>query len=305
MPHNSYPRGNPERLHVNSFGVEYSLPKEGAEPGRLNEDVTLVDNNKMVYAVFDGAGGHKEPYVAASTVAEAVRANLRGAPRVMTLAEAVNDTRTVLLAAHDKLTAYSVHTYRRYPGDWPRTTGVVLRIFETPDGKKIGFVAHCGDSRLYRLRRVWSEAARTDMVTIEQLTLDHSPRNTWDNQRLFARITSRKEMRALTPDQLSQFNDNYTITEALGAPRQSPGIRIGRLGMREGDVLLLTTDGIHNNVPDYEMCRIFETYEDVGEGLAILARQARALSRLGTKVYPRSKPDDMSGVAVVVRFALS
>lgn len=303
MPHESRPGGSHERLLVNSFGVEYSLPKEGAEPGRKNEDVTLADDKAMVYAVFDGAGGHNEPYVASSMAAEVVRANLRGAPRVTTFTEALDSTRMVLLAAHDELTTYSAHTYRKHPGAWPRTTGVVLRIFETPDGKKRGVVAHCGDSRLYRFRRVWSEVARTDVVTIEQLTLDHSPGNTWDNQRLFARISSRKEMKGLTPGQLSQFNNNYTITEALGAPGKAPDIRVGRLGMRDGDVLLLTTDGIHDNVPDYEMCRIFETYEDVGEGLAILARQARALSRLDRKVYPRSKPDDMSGVAVVVRFA--
>jgi len=95
----------------------------------------------------------------------------------------------------------------------------------------------------------------------------------------------------------------FTITEALGAPRQSPDIRIGRLSMHDGDVLLLTTDGIHDNVPDQEMEKIFATYDRIDDGLEALANRAQDLSRLGKKVYPRSKRDDISGVAVVVRFA--
>lgn len=304
MSYEPRPGGSPERLLLAPFGVEYSLARELTEPGRINEDVTLVDDTAMVYAVFDGAGAHAEPYRAAITMAKNVRVNFYEVPRMVSLDEAVASTRNALLVGHDALTAYSAHTYADL-AEWPRATGVVLRLFETPEGRKRGIVAHCGDSRLYRLRRIWSERARAEVVDIKQLTLDHSPGNTWEDQRLFARIASRKGMKQLTSQQLRLFADNYTITEAFGSPGLDPDIRIGRLSVRDGDVFLLTTDGIHDNVPDQEMEEIFATYDRIDKGLEALANRAQDLSRLGKKVYPRSKRDDMSGVAVAVRLAVA
>ncbi len=81
-------------------------------------------------------------------------------------------------------------------------------------------ILHCGDSRLYRLRE----------GQLVQLTTDHC---------------------------MVQGNGSYTLTRALGMDTELK-VDYQQRSLREGDLLLFTTDGIHDYLKQHELHQLLE-----------------------------------------------
>ncbi len=190
-----------------------------------NEDSFGFDLRLGVFVVCDGMGGHAAGEVASKIAVDAVLsyfrekeplaadASLVDAPLgAQMLSDAVNKANESILEYADGHKAAS----------GMGTTLVAARFF---DGKFT--IAHVGDSRIYLLR----EGA------LVQLTEDHSL------------VMEQVRRGVLTMDEAKKSAAQHIITRALGTEDNMPA-DLAEFPAQEGDILLLTTDGVLRHLED-------------------------------------------------------
>lgn len=219
-----------------------------SEIGRREENqdaaATVQAGKWLVAGVFDGLGGHSGGRVAAQTACEAA---MRAEGEPLNRLEAANQA---VLGKQEEIDQRSM-----------RTTAVLLMV----DGEN-ALWAHCGDSRLYRMR---------DGVAL-QLTLDHSVPQALVRQGEIA------------PEDIRFHEDRARLTRALGIP----DVRISAAedGAMPGDRYLLCSDGFWEPVLEEEMLRCMEAAFDPADWLQRMAR------RIEQAKDP--KQDNLTAVAV-------
>jgi len=203
-----------------------------------NEDSYGYDQRLGVFVVCDGMGGHAAGEVASKIAVDSVLgyfrdqepmaadASLIDAPiGARLLADAVNKANESILQYADENEATA----------GMGTTLVAVRFCE---GKFT--IAHVGDSRIYLLRE----------GELVQLTEDHS----------FVMEQVRRGV--LTIQEAKQSSAQHIITRALGTGDDSPP-DLAEFPAQEGDLLLLTTDGIIRHVSDEEIKTILSQIPSV------------------------------------------
>jgi len=212
----------------------------------VNEDRVLlldaVGHGAALYAVADGLGGHAGGDVASTLAVETLETQVR-----------------LLLGQHISPAEALVEAFRRAnaaiyagaqgpdrPGMATTCTAVLLQRGEV-------IVAHVGDSRAYLLRGPQTR----------QLTIDHS---------LAGELARHGE---LADGDVRNHAQRHVLTRALGTAREVE-IDSAPEPLRPGDVLVLTTDGLHNAVPPAEIGRVVRTARDLDEACRVLVGLANA-----------------------------
>jgi protein phosphatase len=103
-------------------------------------------------------------------------------------------------------------------------------------------IAHVGDSRAYLLRG----------GVLHQLTRD---------QTLKTLLVERGQ---LTPEQAGEFQHNNIILQALGH-KGGVEVDLGWVGLCQGDVLLVCSDGLYGCVPDERIAQTLSAGGDLGQ----------------------------------------
>jgi PPM family protein phosphatase len=213
---------------------------------RGNEDSYLTDSARGIFLVADGMGGHAAGEVASSLAARAVAATLAHVMKEEPSAD--QDLPAALRAAFQASWNEIVQCCRDDPrkeGMGTTLTACLLR----PDGAS--WIGHIGDSRAYRLRG----------GHLEQLTRDH----TWVQREVDA---GRLEANAAESHPFS-----HILTRVLSADLP-PEPDILAVDIRPGDLLLLSSDGMHGLVPDPEMQQILSLDSPLPERLDSLIQRA-------------------------------
>ena len=183
-----------------------------------SEDACFVDEEKQIFAVFDGAGGEEGARLASQTAAR-------------TLAEITRDE-SVEIQNFTDLT-WALNRINRAVINEPDagySTGVIAKISEGEEGKELHFVS-VGDSRLYLVHG----------DKIEQITTDDSVTET-DLDR--AGISDPVRRRAFL---------DHGIKRSLG-PNFSVAYRnCGKRKVEGGDRLVLCSDGVTGDVEEDRM----------------------------------------------------
>jgi len=198
------------------FGVFQVSRKGGREK---NEDRMgyCYTRDSALFALADGMGGHPEGEMAAQIALQTLAAMFQTSakPRI---ADPMAFLREGIMAAHQQLLNYAAE---RKLDDTPRTT-VVACIAQGGQA----FWAHCGDSRLYWVRK-------GELVA---RTRDHSY----------------IELQEALGRQSDKVNRNVLFT-CLGSPGR-PMVDIqGPLPLSMGDRLLLCSDGLWSMVTDHSI----------------------------------------------------
>lgn len=173
-----------------------------------------------ILIVCDGMGGHEGGEIASRVACETLKAELEAA-------EGLNPPlhlRDALYKANAAVLAAATPAGGRDMG----TTAVVAWV----DGLRLWY-AWVGDSRLFHLR---------DGVRIGG-TKDHT------------RVQVMVDLGMLTEEEAQGHPEGHILMQALGggpAAQQSfePGITEESVDLRQGDVLILCTDGLHDLVPE-------------------------------------------------------
>ena len=183
----------------------------------VNQDDYYLDPDGRFFIVADGMGGHAGGQEASQLATEAIQAYLEqhwqsAAASEELLEQAIYEANQAILQDQQS------HPERSDMG----TTGVVVMFRQQQP-----WVAHVGDSRLYRMRG----------ATLEQITEDH----TW-----VARAMKAGE---LTSEQAKMHPWRHVLSQCLGR-KDLRLIEIQPLDVQAGDRLLLCSDGLTEELSD-------------------------------------------------------
>src|SRR4029077_1137798 len=209
--------------------------KAGAatDPGRVrsdNQDRGFVDEERGVFLVVDGLGGHAAGEKAADTALEVIPAEL--AKQDGAIRERI---RNAIAMANNRICDLASENEA-----W-RGMACVLTLAVIEDDKVI--VGHVGDSRLYLM---WNGALR-------KLTSDHSP------------VGEREDRGELTEEEAMQHPRRHEVFRDVGSRRRDPDddafVEMKEFLFKPDAAALLCSDGLSDLITSAEMCKIIERYD--------------------------------------------
>lgn len=224
-------------LTVRAFG--------GTHTGRVragNEDSYLLGD--AVHAVADGMGGHQAGEIASDAALEPLR--------VLDV-DALDDPDEVSEALATAVREANTLVVERASND-PQLEGMgtTLTAVAVREGKL--YVAHVGDSRAYLLRA-------DDM---SQLTTDHT---------LVERLVQEGR---LSRDEAANHPQRNVITRAIGHETTVEVEVLPPITLRDGDQILLCSDGLSGPVDDTRIAAILDETADGDAAIAALLAEANA-----------------------------
>ncbi|MER3396087.1 MAG: Stp1/IreP family PP2C-type Ser/Thr phosphatase [Acidimicrobiia bacterium] len=205
-----------------------------------NEDAFLVA--EPLFAVADGMGGHQAGEVASGTTIATLKE----------LADGIASDEDPSAALVESAKAANRAVYEKAAGDPSLLRmGTTLTAAVARDGQLS--IAHVGDSRAYLFRE----------GRLEQLTQDHT---------LVAEYVRHGRM---SEEEAKVHPNRSIITRALGV---EPDIVIDTvtLGIKEGDRVLLCSDGLYSMVSDEAIAEILEKVPDTAAATRELVDAANA-----------------------------
>ena len=218
-----------------SFSLDFALKTHPGLVRPLNEDALGADPSCGLFVLADGLGGYNAGEVASVMAISSVLERLASSidkfdvdEGAFTPDEAIYDTVTDINASIYNAALNST----AFEG--MATTLVIVWFL----GDRL-WVAHTGDSRLYRYR---------DSM-LEQLTRDHS----FSQELLDAGMVTEEEARSLPAKNL--------VTRALGAASDIEP-EIHNVDVLAGDIILLCSDGLTEMVGSYEIEGLLSINED-------------------------------------------
>ena len=188
-----------------------------------NEDLLFVDKNRGLFIVADGMGGHAAGEIASriavETVCQSLQATGLDTPQEQ-LGQAIENANLAVKQAADK------------NNEW-QGMGTTLTLLLLQQQQ--GYIAHVGDSRVYRLRG----------SQLEQLSDDHSL------------VGEQVRQGILTPEQAKTSSLGNVLLQAIGI---TPELDIcqKKVHLAAGDCFLLCSDGLTNMISDQEIEKILK-----------------------------------------------
>lgn len=199
-----------------------------------NEDNYLVSPERGLFVVADGMGGHVGGQIASTLAIQAIDEFME-----LSLLKTVMPgelLQQALLKANEQI--YTRGQTKEFYG---MGTTVTAAFF---DQNQV-HIAHIGDSRAYLLRG----------ETLTLLTQDHSLVN-----ELF-------QNGSLTLEEAQNHPQRNILTRALGTNEQ-PQVDIFSVPAQSGDLLVLCTDGLYNQVPEEDIIQVIRQAEaDLKKGV--------------------------------------
>ena len=201
-----------------------------------NEDTICVA--EPLYVLADGMGGHLAGEVASGMAIDAVKrmAASHEIASISVMREAVS-------GAHEAIYAHAKAN--------PACAGMGTTLSVMWRGGHYMYIAHVGDSRIYRLRG----------GEMEQITQDHS----LVEELVRARILTREEAR--------RHPRRNIITRALGTQGDNAPDLLAA-DRKPGDLWLLCTDGLTGMVSDGDIARTLKETDDLDAAADSLLAQA-------------------------------
>ena len=181
---------------------------------RQNEDAAWFDLDHGVFAVADGMGGHLAGEVASGMAISAVKQMVQQHAMA-----SISVMRSAVMDAHEAIV--------RHAKENPACSGMGTTLSVLWRGGNYVYIAHVGDSRIYRLRN----------GALEQITQDHS----LVEELVHAGLITRQQART--------HSRRNIITRALGTEGDNtPDIMV--TDVKKGDIFLLCSDGLTEMVED-------------------------------------------------------
>jgi PPM family protein phosphatase len=200
-----------------------------------NEDSFCANDDERLYVVADGMGGHAHGEVASRIAVETIEefVQLTAGDNDVTWPYGIDETlsidgnrlKTAIRFANQKLLE---HAKSSAGCEGMATTVVAVLV-----AGEVAEIAHVGDSRLYLIR----DGALT------RLTSDHS----WVNEQVQSGVINNEQAR--------NHPLRNVVTRALGG-RPELEVDVQSLELREGDRLLLCSDGLTTMLEDDEILAI-------------------------------------------------
>ena len=190
---------------------------------RQNEDAAWFDLDHGVFAVADGMGGHLAGEVASGMAISAVKQMVQQHAMA-----SISVMRSAVMDAHEAIV--------RHAKENPACSGMGTTLSMMWRGGHYMYIAHVGDSRIYRFRD----------RTLERITQDHSL------------VEELVRARIITPEEARTHPRRNIITRALGTQGENQPDLLAA-DMKPGDLWLLCTDGLCGMITDEEIARVLSS----------------------------------------------
>ena len=262
-----------------------------------NEDAYFVNETRRFFAVFDGLGGEGNADIASSTAKYSIADKLYKLTDNMSLETCKETVDALLRSIHKK-----VKTKQEEVGNYRMGT-TVSAVYIMKDGTAV--IGNIGDSRVYLLK--------SGSLSVEQLTLDDN--GVYCKYNLDERYIIQKEVADLETYEnlhdeiINDFihsKDRQVVVQSLGSKTIEPHIYTKKL--EPGDMLLLTSDGVHDNLTDSHIADcLLENKSHPQEAANALIQAAKQITEQYSEekyqkgIPQRSKPDDIT--AIVVKYS--
>jgi PPM family protein phosphatase len=213
----------------------------------VNEDRVLVDEERGLFLVVDGLGGHAAGEFAAETAIQVICSELANATESCASAR----IRRAITAANNRIYELAQST--------PECTGMACVLtLALIEGERLT-IGHVGDSRLYLM---WNGKLR-------KLTSDHSPVGEQEDR---GELSEEQAMRH--PRRNEVFRD---VGSRLREDDDPEFVEIKTAAFHPDAALLLSSDGLSDCVSSAEILDIVERYDgDAGKTARLLVEAANA-----------------------------
>jgi PPM family protein phosphatase len=209
-----------------------------------NQDRTLIDNALGLYLVADGVGGQSHGDAAAELAINASKYFLRATfdavdaswPFGYDVDQSSNENR---LRTAFQLANRQVCNLRQASPDHANAATTIVGVLLDGSSATVGNV---GDSRVYLMRG----------GVLQQLTVD----DTWVGQLV--------RDGALTEAQARNHNMKNVVTQTIGL--ETVNVHTSEYALMEGDLMLLTTDGVHGVLEHSALCSILASCRSLEDG---------------------------------------
>ena len=199
-----------------------------SDPGlvrQVNQDAYYIDPKGRYFIVADGMGGHAGGQEASGIATKTIQSYLDENW------DSAQDSEMLLEGAFHKANQAILKDQGKHPERSDMGTTAVVLVFR----EQSHWVAHVGDSRLYRLRS----------SNLEQMTEDH----TW--------VAKATKAGALTSKQAKSHPWRHMLSQCLGREDLAQ-VEIHPLDVQKDDRLLLCSDGLTEEVPESEIAKLLE-----------------------------------------------
>lgn len=265
---------------VDMAGDTFAKPRKNL----TNEDAFFVDQESLSAGVFDGIGSEKGSGLSAQLASETVADFLRNTPTRLPRNLARRAVAHALFNAHEEILAQFGN-----PGG---TTATAMKLFETENGTPYAAVASVGDSRAYLYRD-------TKLIhkTLDQVPSPYrNPAAPLRIQENLSNVSSPGELAAMPDEMQAMFKNRALISGALGTRDHQPQIAPIDFSVYANDRILLTSDGVHDNLTSREIQAELQRHGSTEESLQRLIQSA--LRRTHEAHHIRRKPDDITATLV-------
>lgn len=279
---NDYSELNP-RKEAAKFPIKMAAETIPKENGKPNQDSYFVNAQRGIAGVLDGMGGHKGG-AEASKIGASMEQTLRSKIPV-SVEDAKDNIKTAFAIAQENI-LYNAQK----PGlEGMGTTGTVTQFVDNKDGTYTAVIGSVGDSRAYVFRN-----GKLEAVTIDDSTFTKG--KPYEEAKAIQTRLSNIVIND-SAEAAEYFAQRNRIGSALGS---EDGINpnIYTVNIRAGDRLILTTDGVHDNLTDRDIEAIMRIHADPEAAAKRLTENAQTISEIGKEGYQRSKRDDITAVVI-------
>lgn len=300
---------SPEQNPAEIAGVFNSAAESAPSPEHFghNEDFVICRPDLGLFGVFDSFGGPGKGNEAGRLAAKILEDRVE---EIKKRGDALSaeDWRKILQKLFVEIRKRLVSAHRSGTGEEPNigladTTASVAKIVKEGN-KTIVIYGSVGDSRIY--------LKSSDDSIFGPITKDDDaikwryPRQAVEIHRLLDEAKNEDDLHKLVvvknglpPVELRYFfyRRNFLSRTLADENTRPQHFQSGAAEIRKGGLLILTSDGIHDNLTGKEIKLIATGVESAEELVRRLIETAGVRSKSGTL---RSRPDDMSAVAVML-----
>lgn len=261
------------------------------------EDWGIVENEPELFAVIDGKSFPPGNDVVADDIATKVFQKWRKVDMstIQSETDAQREMRFIMVAVNNEIN--EKHNYQKKSNeDRLGAAATIVKLLTLPNGKRIAVVGHTGDTRLYvqkgdgTLKQKTTDHGRVEyflglmhpetaaILRAKFANLRGDPAQTLDGQTRLAMSDGRLFGHGVT--ELWLYNQGNILTQSFG---QIDGYnpQITSFEVEEGSRLLLTSDGIHDLVPDNIIAECLSSGASATEQARNLVNDSKAGLRIG------------------------
>ena len=194
------------------------------------KDFDIRGFGKM-FAVADGMGGHAAGEIASKMACQGLLTYYMQQPeKTEDLSSPDYHLKSLEMVIHRTNREIYDHGQQHNECFGMGTTLSVLVLWEA-----YCLIGHVGDSRIYRLRD----------NSLEQLTVDQT------------KVQRMLEDGTITPDQVMSHPYKHVLSQALGVSKRLDKVLTRLEEITPGDIYLLSSDGLHDHVPETDIRKTF------------------------------------------------